>query len=59
MTAWVTAASVVLLYNLVARLRGKPYACSHIRALGPVRKTATAVGYGWLGHHLFLRRNRG
>lgn len=56
MIAWAAAAGVVLLYNLVARLRGKPYACTYVRTLSPVQKTAAAVGYGWLGHHLFLRK---
>lgn len=59
MIAWVAAAGVVLLYNFVARRRGRAYACARVRALSPVRKTAAVVGYGWLGHHLFLRRNRG
>lgn len=56
MSAWATAVGVVLLYNVAARLRGKPYACSYVRALGPARKAAAAVGYGWLGCHLFLRK---
>lgn len=56
MSAWAGAVAVVLLYNLVARLRGRPYACTYVRALSPARKTAAAVGYGWLFHHLFLRK---
>lgn len=58
MSAWASAAGLLLAYNAVARWRGRPYACAYIRALPPTSKALAAAGYLALGRHLFLVKGK-